>query len=1191
MGIGNKLVFDVNNNVEDFTFILSTRDYRHLGAISNINRESVVYNAHLNSANDIQFEVYKSYKKKDKNINESLWNDIVDLKLVYVKELNEYFEITVSLDDSNENIKKTITATSLCESELSQTYINGLEVNTESDIARDDYVITTFYNFDNHDASLLHRVLSYAPNYTLKHVDSSLINIQRSFSVDSTSVYDFLTGECAEQFQCIFIFDSTDRTISVYDLCTVCLDCGNRDEYNSACPECGSTNLKYLGKDTTIYVDKENLTNNINFTADVSSIKNCFKLVAGDDTMTATIRLLNMNGTDNIVYVSDEQKKDMPKELVEKIESYDDLYLSKTEEYESIVGDIYEAIDKINYYTHSMMPTIQQSKVTAQTEADKLTSLNLSPLGLNIVSTSTSIATVESALKNYAKVYIKTGYVKIEVNSSNYRYVGKDLNGYNYGTWTGNFKVTNYSDSEDIAYSEVISVKVHDNYQDFIEQKIMKNISNSSDDKECSVFDVLSIENLDDFKEALTYYSLNRLTSFYDAIQAAMDTLIELNQANTSAEFYEVLYLPYYKKLRACQSEIDKRQATIDEWTQIYETSSLQQAQIQKELNFKNYLGEDLYKIFCAYRREDTYQNNNYISDGLNDTEVIELSKEFIETAKKELIKSATPKYSISSTLHNLLIIPEFKSLINMFELGNFIRICVDGEIYRLRLIRYTLSFSSIQSLEVEFSDVTKIKDLSNDIRDILNSAQSMSTNYSYVSMQANKGNNAREEINDWVKNGLKSSLIQIKNNNNEEVTFDSQGLSCRSYDDISNSYSPEKVRVTHNIIAFTEDDWLTCSLGLGKHNYVYYDGEKFVTSVGFGLSSKFSQNSYIYGSQIIGGEIISENYSSTTGTYINLKDGTFSFGGGKITYNGNSLILNGVDLMWADIVDAPTKVSEFENDSGYQNAIQVTKITKDTVTAPFIKTLNLTVGNEIIMGSNATISWNNVTNHPTIPSKTSQLTNDSGYQNSSQVTTITKNTITTSYVNALNITAGSVAAENITGTYIYGKIINGGKIIGTEISNGNGTFYVDKYGSVTASDINITGGTIGEFKLYYSKTSGSYYLETIPTTSAPLTTGIGNNSNWAFWTGYSYSTNTATFWVTNDGEVHMRNWLYGITRDSWVIWTTTDRSNRYGLEYIFGDWDDNQKIMNIKFVFYDYSNGKKFHYNLPLTGTISGMP
>ena len=105
------------------------------------------------------------------------------------------------------------------------------------------------------------------------------------------------------------------------------------------------------------------------------------------------------------------------------------------------------------------------------------------------------------------------------------------------------------------------------------------------------------------------------------------------------------------------------------------------------------------------------------------------------------------------------------------------------------------------------------------------------------------------------------------------------------------------------------------------------------------------------------------------------------------------------------------------------------------------------------------------------------------------------------------------------------------------------------------------------------------------------MTTGIGNNNNWAFWTGYSYSTDTATFWVTNNGEVHMRNWLYGITKNSWAIWTTTDRSNRYGLEYIFGDWDSNQSIMNIKFVFHDYSNGQKFHYNLPLTGTISGMP
>ena len=63
-----------------------------------------------------------------------------------------------------------------------------------------------------------------------------------------------------------------------------------------------------------------------------------------------------------------------------------------------------------------------------------------------------------------------------------------DISGNHYGTWTGNFKVTNYSDENDIAYSPTITVKVYDDYQDFVEQKIKKSIlSNANDDD--SIFD------------------------------------------------------------------------------------------------------------------------------------------------------------------------------------------------------------------------------------------------------------------------------------------------------------------------------------------------------------------------------------------------------------------------------------------------------------------------------------------------------------------------------------------------------------------------------------------------------------------------------------------------------------------------------------------------------------------------------
>lgn len=72
------------------------------------------------------------------------------------------------------------------------------------------------------------------------------------------------------------------------------------------------------------------------------------------------------------------------------------------------------------------------------------------------------------------------------------------------------------------------------------------------------------------------------------------------------------------------------------------------------------------------------------------------------------------------------------------------------------------------------------------------------------------------------------------------------------------------------------------------------------------------------------------------------------------------------------------------------------------------------------------------------------------------KVTQITKDTVTTSYVNALDVKAGSVDAEDITGTTITGK-----NIVGGTIDIGNGVFVVDENGKVTASNFNVSGGSI----------------------------------------------------------------------------------------------------------------------------------
>lgn len=962
---------------EDYTVILSTRSHKHLDKIANVKPESITYKANMNAADEFSCEVHKEIKGHV----EELWDKIVDLKLIYIPELNEYFEIRVPVNDSVDTIK-TLTCTSQCEAELSQTILYDIEINTEKDIERDDYDInfpTIFYRnpddvgayqdiwdkdvkneckyivfVKNEDgsssttidevatlqrrknviknASLLHRIFDKVPHYSIKYVDDTLKNIQREYSINGTSVYDFLTRDCAEQTECLFLFNSIDRSVSVYDLDTNCLnsECGYRGDFTDVCPKCGCTHLlSGYGEDTTVYIDKDNLTESVSYETSVDDIKNCFKLTAGDDLMTATVRQLNQNGSSYIYYISEEQKEDMSDELVSAINAYDEKYNSYTPEYETLVEQYYDVVDDIVYYTSGMMPgdstedsgdDSNNTESLATQEAAKLTVENLQQTALSSITKNTACSTANSALKLYARLFVRTGYVKVEIDetkANSFVYKGK-VGDFNYGTWTGTFKVTNYSDTEDIAYVS-LSFDINDNYEEFIKQKVMKEMLEKDDDGD--MFDVLSIdvsttEGQNKFKDAITLYCKNRLVSFQDAVTSAINMIATYK--DTQPEFYEEFNIQYQFMLEALNSELSVRQATIDNLNTVLETVSSRISEIQNLLNFETNLGKELYDEFCAYRREQEYSNSNFITDGLDNNEIIKRAKEFIELAKKELVKSATRQHTLSSSLNNLFADPTFEPLKDKVALGNWIRLGVDGNVYRLRLISYQINRSEMSKIPVEFSDATRTLDGYNDIKNIITSAQSMATSYGYVSKQADSGYEAQKEISNLRKDGLNSANIRIMNNTKEEVTVDNDGILARSYDDIEDDYDKEQFRITHNIMCFTDDAWRTSKTAIGKINYVL-DGIKHEK---YGAIA----DTMIAGT-MISGDIYSDNYSSTNkkGAHIDLANGDFTLADGKLNYDSdkNVLSLSGVTLDWntsnapaiADINGLSKQIDTFTKD------------------------------------------------------------------------------------------------------------------------------------------------------------------------------------------------------------------------------------------------------------------------------------
>ena len=938
----------VNNRVENYTIILSNRGFQHYGQLTGIKLKDTNGSFNLNSANELSFKVYRHKLIPDENIpykdieafQKYIWENLIDFKLIYVKELDEYYEIKVSIDDANETIK-TVQAKTLCESELSQLYLHNIEINTEDDRAINGE--TVFYNSENPNRSLLHRILKdKAPHYTIKHVDPSLCNLARPFTLSGTEIYGFMSGECSEQFDCLFKFNSKERGIYVYDLLTVCQDCGERGDFTDKCPKCESKNIKRFGKDTPIYVDKTNLTDAIHLEVDSNSIKNCFKLEAGDEKMTATIRSLNPNGSDYIFYISDEDKADMPKELVQKLNEYDKDYQNVLPTYQDLTLQIRNLRSDILYYEHSMMPTVEypdeladvlepkegilyicndivyvydgeqltpstqdakfytdlfptSSMITAKSEAEKLTKENLNPVAVSDLDLA-SPTTVNSTLKNYAKVYVKTGYVKLEIDEGATYSLSEETG---LGTWNGRFKVTSYSDEEDVAYSEYLTLEVNDNHNEQMLQKVLKRISEN--DEESSIFDVLAIDDLDVFKEALSLYSLSRLESFRDAIDAAKITLFESGQGTEGAELYEPLYLPYQAKLVECKTEINARQTKIDTLQVQLDLLTQQQSDIQTSLNLQNYLG-DLYPILCSYRREDTYSNSNFVSDGLDNVQMIERAKQFWELAQKEIKKSANGKCTITASLYNLLTIPAFKPLVEYFELGNRIRVKVDGVLYTLMLIGFSLNFGDLNTIEVTFSTATKVKTQRSERDSILESAKQMATSYDYVQKQAEKAKEIDTTMKSIVQNGLDSSLVVIKNNENEEVTQGKFGIFLREKDDVTGGYSPKQSRLTHNSMIYTTDDWATAKCALGEHRYTYYNPEspeenKFEQRIGYGLTADFVQaNTSMFSPQIIAGDLYSKDYNKENGigSHISLKGiGSFRFGR-KLSFDGTDLKLSG---------------------------------------------------------------------------------------------------------------------------------------------------------------------------------------------------------------------------------------------------------------------------------------------------------
>lgn len=969
-----KVLFNTQNIIETPTLLLQHKNFETIGNGGITNVSGYTYKNNFNDANEISFKVHKF----NNGIKHPLWDQLVDFKLIYIPELKERFEIAVTVNEEDpDDLSKSITGTALCESELSNINLHGVQINTETDMTNDLYdenFPTVLYrdpdDYDSEDnlkiwakskydylkdktaypttvsviarkkyilthASLLHRVLEKAPHYSIAHVDSTLkeLSTVHEFTFDGTDTLSALKNDIAEAYHCLFSFNSEQRTISVYDLYSTCTACKYRGDFLDTCPECGSTKVinKY-GEDTNVLINSANLTKSITLESNQDSLKNCFYVTGADDLMNATIRNINPNGSQYIYYFSDDVLSDMPDNLKNKLKSYDTLYneiqttrkmaldSTKVTNYNNVVTSVtkkfanvsdddkdkvtfnklanplvgyssliaarYDATDLYYYINDSMMPVIDIDGLGVQ---DSLTSIKngISALGGVAVTKVSSISSsvVRNTLEKLCQVFCSTAYYDISVET-------KSLSAYNTSTKTKTYSctvmitsLTQQDENEEYLTGSVdITCTVLENNEKYIEQKIKRMTAESKKlkDKQITSFDLSDA----DFKKELTYYSLTELTNMYTEFQACQDIVtngftedsvdVQYNNSELKKKYQKF----YANRLTWINNEIKTRTSELNSVKAIFDpvksTGVLQtlKQSIQKELDLQKYLGTDLWNLFYSYRREDDYNNSNYSSTGLNNTELIKRATELFKAAQRELYKAGNLQYSINTTMGNLLALPEFKPIVDKFEVGNFIKVGIDEKVYSLRLLSYQVDYDNLTEISVEFSTVEKIYSGYSDVESVLQSAKSMSTSYSSVKDQVDKSKGTTKTVSDWTNNGLLGDNISFSNSKEQTVTLTKNGLLARSWDDVYNEFSLKQLKIVNNGLYLTKDGWETIETGVGRFTYTDINGNLVED---YGIIAKTVVGNLIIGKELqIYNEdksiVIDENGLTIDGGYLKIK-------------------------------------------------------------------------------------------------------------------------------------------------------------------------------------------------------------------------------------------------------------------------------------------------------------------------------
>ena len=238
---------------------------------------------------------------------------------------------------------------------------------------------------------------------------------------------------------------------------------------------------------------------------------------------------------------------------------------------------------------------------------------------------------------------------------------------------------------------------------------------------------------------------------------------------------------------------------------------------------FSKFFTDDQWTRLSPFIREDEFSDDNFLLTQYDSEEQkVQIMRELMESANKELNTLCQPSLEFSMTMANIFALPEFKPLIDkdQFALGNFVRIFIrDGYVKRARLLEVHINFSDLSDFSATFGNLVTTKSEIDKHAELLSQAvtagKQVATSAGSWQKAVDKSNKLEEDI----ATGLRDAALEVGSANGQSIIWDSTGIWGRKLiDGTTDQYEPEQFRIINNKLVFSNDGFKTSKAVFGKY-------------------------------------------------------------------------------------------------------------------------------------------------------------------------------------------------------------------------------------------------------------------------------------------------------------------------------------------------------------------------------------